>query len=50
MRVRVVTLMAIFFLMSCSGEAAHTRNVHTSFASWLWGTQDLYFFVCIKFN
>lgn len=27
--------MNILFLVSCSGSAAHFKNVHTSFANWL---------------
>lgn len=29
-----ITLMAIFFLMSCSGLAAQVKKVQTSFATW----------------
>ena len=29
----IVTLMLIFFLKSCSGEAVHVKKVQTSFAS-----------------
>lgn len=38
------TLIAIFFLVSCSGSEVHLRNVDISLANWLWvaGVPSLY--------
>ena len=31
----IITLIPVLFLWSCSGEADHAKNVHTSLANWL---------------